>query len=125
MAKKKPGESNSVESNGSQPTFEESVARLEEIVEQLEDGQLTLGESLSAYEEGVKHLKTCYEALTDAERKIEVLAGFDASGNPVMQPFDDAATAGEASVGRRSRSAKAPASESPSRGEVDDRRELF
>lgn len=108
------------------PTFEESVARLEEIVEQLEDGRFTLGESLAAYQEGVKHLQLCYEALSEAERKIELLAGFDAAGNPITQRFDDAATAGEANVARRTRgAAKVPPTDTPPGGEVDDRRELF
>jgi exodeoxyribonuclease VII small subunit len=103
-----------------QPPFEESLGRLQQIVEQLEDGQLPLAESLSAYEEGVKHLKACFDALSDAERKIEILAGFDAEGNPVTRPFDDSATAGEASVARRSRRAAAEQPAACPPGEQDD-----
>ena len=72
-----------------QPTFEQSLERLEDIVHQLEDGQLGLSESLERYEEGVRHLKLCHQALESAERKIELLAGVDADGNPVTEPFDD------------------------------------
>jgi exodeoxyribonuclease VII small subunit len=72
-----------------QPTFEQSLERLEDIVHQLEDGKLGLSESLERYEEGVRHLKLCHQALESAERKIELLAGVDAEGNPVTEPFDD------------------------------------
>ena len=83
----------------------------------------------------------CYAALSEAERKIEILAGFDAAGNPVTHPFDEAATAGEANVARRNRPLTRSAAPSPetrpaNAGEgssesggtgsvVDDRRELF
>jgi exodeoxyribonuclease VII small subunit len=121
MAKKKV-ESLSPEAEAYAPTFEEAAGRLEEIVRQLEDGELSLGDSLAAYEEGVKHLKTCFDALSDAERKIELLAGFDSAGNPITQPFDDAATAGPSQVARRSR-AETP--DCAASDEVDERRELF
>ena len=53
--------------------FEESLSRLEKIVEEMEAGDLTLDESLARYEEGVKALKKCYELLRDAEKRVEVL----------------------------------------------------
>ncbi len=114
--------------------FEQSLARLQEIVEQLEDGRLSLGESLAAYEEGIKHLKTCHEALAVTERKIELLAGFDAAGNAMTQPFDDAATDdGEGNVARRSRTATSARTRSAkgnspaplSDDDLNDLRELF
>jgi exodeoxyribonuclease VII small subunit len=67
------------------------MARLEEIVAQLEEGQLGLSESLARYEEGVQHLKQCHEALQRAERRIQLLTGVDEEGNPVTEPFDDEA----------------------------------
>lgn len=119
----------------SPPTFEQSLARLQELVDQLEDGQLTLGQSLAAYEEGIKHLQVCHAALTDTERKIEVLSGFNAAGEPITRPFDDAATHSEETAPKRTRRAPsvgdgsspgANASGSPPRdSELDDRRELF
>jgi len=72
--------------------FEESLERLEEIVHLLEGGELGLNDSLARYEEGVKLLRQSYDALQNAERKIELLSGLDAQGNPVAQPFDDTAT---------------------------------
>ena len=69
--------------------FEASLEKLEQVVHQLEEGQLGLSQSLERYEEGVKHLKQCYQALEQAERKIELLAGIDADGNAITEPFDD------------------------------------
>jgi exodeoxyribonuclease VII small subunit len=113
------------------PTFEQSLTRLQELVDQLEDGQLTLGQSLAAYEEGIKHLQVCHAALTETERKIEVLSGFNAAGEPITKPFDDTASDAEEHVARRSREKwRAPSidaadtSDSPP-SELDGRRELF
>jgi exodeoxyribonuclease VII small subunit len=75
-----------------QASFEESLDSLHGVVEQLEDGQLSLSDSLSQYEQGVKHLKNCHAALKEAERKIELLVKIDKDGNLVTQDFDDAAT---------------------------------
>jgi exodeoxyribonuclease VII small subunit len=73
---------------GDEPvTFEQSLAELETIVHQLEDGELGLADALARYEQGVKHLKRCYEQLRDAERKIELLTGVGENGTPVTQPF--------------------------------------
>ncbi len=53
--------------------FEEALARLEEIVGQLEKGDLPLEESLRLFEEGVGLSKTCIKKLDEAEKKIEIL----------------------------------------------------
>jgi exodeoxyribonuclease VII small subunit len=106
LAKKKTAD-NSVDEP--QSTFEESLERLEQIVRQLEQGRLGLSESLDVYGEGIKHLKQCYQTLESAERKIELLAGVDAQGNPITQAFDDAERSldekAEACSDRRSRPA--------------------
>ena len=70
-------------------SFEESLARLEQIVRALEDGNLGLAESLAQYEQGVKLLSQCYAFLEQAERKIELLTGVDDQGRPLTQPFAD------------------------------------
>ncbi|MDR0335861.1 MAG: exodeoxyribonuclease VII small subunit [Planctomycetaceae bacterium] len=54
-------------------TFEESLARLEEILRQLDDGQTNLETALLRYEEGVGLLKHCHKILETAQRKIEIL----------------------------------------------------
>jgi len=86
-------------------SFEESLAELEKIVAELESGKLGLSDALSRYEQGVKHLKGCQQLLQHAERKIELLSGVDADGNPITQPFDegdaDSLDAKAASRGKR------------------------
>jgi len=54
-------------------TFERALERLEEIVEAMEEGEISLEELLQRYEEGNKLLKVCNQRLRDAELKIEVL----------------------------------------------------
>ncbi|MBX3413426.1 MAG: exodeoxyribonuclease VII small subunit [Pirellulales bacterium] len=71
------------------PRFEEALGRLEEIVRELEEGEIGLAESLARYEEGVKLLRQCHTLLEGAERKIMLLSGLDAEGNPVVVPFDE------------------------------------
>jgi len=92
--------------------FETALTRLEEIVHALEEGDLGLGESLARYEEGVKLLRQSHELLERAERRIELLSGIDAEGNPITQPFDDSATHDPAAPGK-SRSRRRSAAPKP------------
>jgi len=55
------------------PTFEEALARLEEIVSQLENGEITLEASMQAFEEGKELVKLCLQKLDLAENKIKKL----------------------------------------------------
>ena len=71
------------------PAFEQALIDLERIARQLEDGEVGLSEALARYEQGIKLLKQCYGWLEQAERKIELLTGVDAQGNPITQPFND------------------------------------
>src|SRR5207237_584315 len=84
-------------------SFEHSLAELEAIVHELEEGQLGLAEALARYEQGVKHLKHCYHLLTAAERKIELLTGVTDDGTPVTQPFPETSEPSIPSAGRRRR----------------------
>ena len=84
MAKKK-----RTSDRGDEPSFEASLDELESIVAELEGGKLGLSDALARYEQGVKHLKSCHRWLQEAERKIELLSGVDAQGNPITEPFDD------------------------------------
>jgi exodeoxyribonuclease VII small subunit len=70
-------------------SFEDSLEELEKIVAELESGKLGLSDALSRYEQGVKHLKSCQQLLERAERKIELLSGVDADGNPITEPFEE------------------------------------
>lgn len=67
--------------------FESKLGRLEEIVNQMEKGQLQLGESLKLFEEGVKISKECEKLLSHAEIQVKKLIGFDAEGNPRTEEF--------------------------------------
>ncbi|MCA9114455.1 MAG: exodeoxyribonuclease VII small subunit [Planctomycetaceae bacterium] len=116
MAKKKAAAGNSTGNVEAPPSFEQSLGRLQEIVDSLESGELELEQSLARYEEGVGLLRNCSGLLDQAELKISQLTGFDAEGNPVTAPFDASAThQPEAQqAGRRAaagRSKKKPADE--------------
>lgn len=66
--------------------FETSLADLEKLVERLEGGELSLEDSLQAFEKGVALTKDCQNALKTAELRISQLVG-DAEGS--LQPLDD------------------------------------
>ncbi|CAN5449700.1 hypothetical protein BH20ACI1_BH20ACI1_21210 [soil metagenome] len=65
-------------------SFETSLKELEKIVRGLEEGDLSLEESLKLFENGVKLSRECQERLNQAERRIEVLLK-DGDGNPALQ----------------------------------------
>src|SRR4051812_11818123 len=69
-------------------TFEASLSSLEQIVKELERGDLPLEESLKLFEEGVKLSRECQERLNQAERRIEVLLR-DSEGRPILSAFDE------------------------------------
>jgi exodeoxyribonuclease VII small subunit len=73
-------------------SFESSLAQLQQIVHELEEGQLGLEASLLRYEEGIRLLRGCFGILEQAEQRIEIVTGQDAAGNPVTGPFDAKAT---------------------------------
>ena len=68
--------------------FETSLNRLEEIVSELEQGDLPLEQSLKLFEEGVKLARICNTRLQDAERKVEILLK-DKGGNMMKNPFEE------------------------------------
>lgn len=53
--------------------FEEALGRLEDIVKRMEAGDMTLEESLKAFEEGIKLARLCSRRLDEAERRVEML----------------------------------------------------
>jgi len=70
-----------------EPGFEESLRRLEEIVDQLESDELELEQSLALFEEGVKLAQACNQRLDEAEKKVAILLK-DSGGSLVEAPFD-------------------------------------
>ena len=55
------------------PTFESALAELEDIVANMEAGQLPLEKSLAAYKRGAELLKFCQSALQDAQQQVKIL----------------------------------------------------
>jgi len=53
-----------------QMTFESAMKRLEEIVSQLENGDISLEESIKLFEEGMRLAQFCHEKLNQAEKKL-------------------------------------------------------
>jgi len=68
--------------------FEDAVGELERVVEQLESGELSLEDSLTAFENGVRLVKLCNQKLTEVERKIELLVK-DKDGKLQLGPLED------------------------------------
>ena len=68
-------------------SFEQALQRLDEIVKQMERGNITLDESLRLFEEGTSLVRKCGEQLDQAELKIvRLMKGSD--GNPVEMEFE-------------------------------------
>ncbi len=72
----------------SQPTFEHDLESLEKIVHALEEGGLPLDDSLKQFEQGIQLYRRCEKALTEAEKKIEMLTQ-NQDGQLEAQPFDE------------------------------------
>jgi exodeoxyribonuclease VII small subunit len=64
---------NNTETADKPQSFEQALDRLEEIVEQIESGEVPLEESIEKYEEGTKLVKQCRRILDTAEHKIQLL----------------------------------------------------
>ena len=112
-----------------QLSFEEALDNLDSIVNELEEGTIGLEEALAQYEQGVKLLKQCFKLLETAERRIELLSGIDADGNPVTEPLDDAELSlderGQSRSKRRSQPGKSGKKRSPTLSDMDVPRHLF
>lgn len=68
--------------------FDEALMKLENIVEQLEDGDLSLEESLAIFEEGIKLARLCTTKLDEVERRIEMLIKGEDDELKIV-PFDE------------------------------------
>lgn len=67
--------------------FEEALKELEQLVEQMEQGELTLEESLKSFERGIKLTRTCQTALQEAEQKVQIL--LEKNGEQRLESFTD------------------------------------
>jgi len=67
------------------PDFEQSLAELQTLVERLESGELSLEDSLGAFEQGIRLTRECQGALAQAEQKVQILLEKD--GEFTAAPF--------------------------------------
>ena len=74
--------------------FEDLLARLEQIVSDMENGELPLGKLLENYEEGMRLVKACGDRLADAEQKVEILSRA-VGAEPAKAPATADAPAGD------------------------------
>ena len=70
--------------------FESALEELEQVVEQLESGDLSLEDSLAAFEKGVGLVKFCNQKLTEVEKRVELLVK-DKDGKLQLKPFESTA----------------------------------
>jgi len=70
-----------------QQKFEDAMKRLEDVVENLESGELSLKDSLQIFEEGMKLVSFCSKKLEEAEQKVTMLIK-ESNGKYTHQPFD-------------------------------------
>ena len=70
-----------------QKTFEAALGRLEQITKDLEDGDLSLEDSLKKFDEGIKLADFCNQKLTEAKAKVEILLNKD--GELKAVPFEE------------------------------------
>ena len=78
---------NSTETTDNLKDFEKSLQRLEQIVAQMESGDLGLEESLAQFEKGIKLARSCQDTLTDAELRVEKL--IEKNGLQQTVPFEE------------------------------------
>lgn len=78
--------------------FEDALKKLEEIVRDLEKGDLMLDDALRMFEQGVRLSKECLEILDNVEKKIEILMQ-DKNGAKRARPFDVELEAGDEGEG--------------------------
>ena len=71
-------------------SFEDALEKLEKITNELEEGDLSLEDSLKFFDEGVKLAEYCNSKLSDAQKKVEILLKKDDSLEPVaFNKLDD------------------------------------
>ncbi|MCC7403663.1 MAG: exodeoxyribonuclease VII small subunit [Bdellovibrionales bacterium] len=68
-------------------SFEKKLDRLEKIVKEMEEGELTLDKSLKIFEEGVQLARECQAQLSEAEQKVKVLLAVRNDGTPETKDF--------------------------------------
>jgi len=73
---------------GTEMKFEEALKKLEKIVGDLEDGNLSLDEAMEKYEEGIRLSRMCSKKLEVAKKKVEILLKSE-DGSVELKDFDE------------------------------------
>ena len=84
MAKANPGKKSNT------TDFEKTLKELETLVEKMEQGDISLEDSLKYFERGIQLTRACQQALKDAEQKVNVL--LEKSGDAELQSFENDST---------------------------------
>ena len=69
------------------PEFEDALSELEQLVAQMEEGEMSLEDSLKAFERGIKLTRHCQQALSSAEQRVRVLQ--EENGEITESDFED------------------------------------
>lgn len=75
------------------PGFEDSLAQLESLVSNMEDGNLSLEAALEAFEQGIKLTRQCQQALQAAELKVQMLSSPDGTPDAMDLPGESGSEA--------------------------------
>ena len=75
--------------------FEKALTTLEGVVQQLESGDLTLDESLKAFEKGIKLTRECQQQLSVAEQTVQALLSNTQSGNTAESAKEESNVVGQ------------------------------
>lgn len=118
---------------GQEPlSFEQAMERLEQIVAELQSGDLPLERGIERYEEGIRYAKRCHETLRRAEQRIELLVAVGPDGQAQTAPFEDQGAGDNLTEkaarrsDRRSTSARpTPSAPNPDPPSMDKSPELF
>ena len=69
------------------PTFEDALGQLEKLVDSMEQGEMSLDDSLKAFEEGIKLTRKCQKSLDEAEQKVKIL--LENTPDAELEPFEN------------------------------------
>ncbi|HYE76664.1 MAG TPA: exodeoxyribonuclease VII small subunit, partial [bacterium] len=73
-----------------EPSFEQAMERLEEIVGAMEGERMALDEMVCSYEEGMRLLKVCRQRIESARRRVELIVA-ETEGKATLAPFEPGA----------------------------------
>ena len=76
----------SIKKKAKTPDFEAAISELEQLVETMEQGDISLEDSLKHFERGIVLTRTCQKALQEAEQKVQILT--NEGGKEILQDFE-------------------------------------